>query len=185
MNYLLILFLIIIVVILTTNHEGFQEAFGLSGYTKHTGSVKLDDPRPDLSKYEPIEVDIDNDTMQEFVLMANTEITKRTGICNYIIETTSVKAYRGEENDVYECMFMTVKSSGFAFGFSVVASFEVKGDSIRIVSLRSQPLDVQTDGDITPFVEGSSGKEFVDYRIVKAMAVPKRSEFESAKNKLE
>ena len=185
MNYLLVAALIILVVLLTTNREGFQEAFGLSGYTKHIGSVKLDDPRPDLSKYKEIEADIDNDMMQDFVLMANKEITKRTGICNYIIETTSVKAFRGEENNIYECMFMTVKSSGFAFGFSVVASFEVKNKNVRIVSLRTQPLDVQLNGDITPFVEGSSGKEFLKYEIVKEVAVPSRGELDSAKNKLQ
>lgn len=185
MNYLLVAALIILVVLLTTNSEGFQEAFGLSGYTKHVESVKLDDPRPDLSKYAEIEADIDNDMMQDFVLMANKEITKRTGICNYIIETTSVKAYRGEDNDIYECMFMTVKNNGFAFGFSVVASFEVKNKNIRIVSLRTQPLDVQLDGDITPFAEGSSGKAFVDYKIVKEVAVPTRGEFDSVKNKLQ
>jgi hypothetical protein len=185
MNYLLIAVLIILVVLLTTNREGFQEAFGLSGYTKHVDSVKLDDPRPDLSKYNEIESDIDNDMMQDFVLLANKEITKRTGICNYIIETTSVKTFRGEDNDIYECMFMTVKNNGFAFGFSVVASFEVKNKNVRIVSLRTQPLGVQVVGDLTPYVEGSSGKEFINYRLVKEMSVPNRSEFESAKIKLQ
>lgn len=185
MNYLLVAALIILVVLLTTNREGFQEAFGLSGYTKHVDSVKLDDPRPDLSKYVEMEADIDNDMMQDFVLMANKEITKRTGICNYIIETTSVKAFKGEDNNIYECMFMTVKNNGFSFGFSVVASFEVKNKNIRIVSLRTQPLGVQLDGDITPFIEGSSGKEFIDYKLVKEVAVPNRSEFDSAKIKLQ
>lgn len=185
MNYLLVAALIILVFFLTTNKEGFQEAFGLSGYTKPIGSIKLDDPRPDLSKYEKIEADIDNDMMQDFVLMTNKEITKRTGVCNYIIETTTVKAFRGEDNDIYECMFMTVKNNGFSFGFSVVASFEVKNKNIRLVSLRTQPLDVRLDGDISPFVEGSSGKEFIEYKLVKEVAVPNRSEFESAKNKLQ
>ena len=185
MNYLLVAALIIIVFLLTTNSEGFQEAFGLSGYDKHVDSVKLDDPRPNISGYKEMEVNIDNDMMQDFVLMANKEITKRTGICNYIIETTSVKAYRGNDNDIYECMFMTVKNNGFAFGFSVIASFEVKNKNIRIVSLRTQPLDVQSDGDITPFIEGSSCKEFVDYNIVKEIATPTRREFDSAKIKLQ
>lgn len=181
MNYLLLIIFILVVVLLATNTEGFT----LSGYTKPIDVVKLDDTRPDLSGYTQIETNIDNDMMQEFVLMANKEITKRTGICNYIIETTAVKTYKGGDDYIYECMFMTVKNSGFSFGFSVVASFEVKGDSIRIVSLRSQPLDAQVNGDITPFVNGTTGKEFLDYRIVKEVAVPNASEFDSAKIKLQ
>lgn len=181
MNYLLVATVIVLVIFLTTHKEGF----GMAGYTAPVGSVKLDDPRPDLSMYEAFEASVDNDRIQEFVLLTNEEITRRTGICNYIIETTSIKAFRGENNDVYECMFMAVKNSGFAFGFSVVASFEVSGTTVRLVSLRTQPIhDVQNDG-ITPFVEGSSGKEFVDYKLVKEVAVPTRGEFDSVKIKLQ
>lgn len=82
-------------------------------------------------------------------------------------------------------MFMTVKNNGFAFGFSVAASFEVQGDEIRLISLRSQPLDVQTPEDIKPFTQGASGKEFIEYNLVKEKAVPTVSELESAKNKLQ
>lgn len=186
MNYLLVTVLIILVLLLTTNKEGFQEAFGFSGHSEHVDSIKLDDPRPDLSGYKDIEVDIDNDMMQDFVLMTNKEITKRTGICNYIIETTSVKAYKNEENNkIYECMFMTVKNNGFAFGFSVVASFEVAKNGVRLVSLRTQPLGVQVKDDVSAFSEGSPGREFIEYKLVKEVAVPTRSEFDSAKNKLQ
>jgi hypothetical protein len=47
--------------------------------------------------------------MEEFVLQANQEIAKRTGLCTYIIETTAVKKFV-EDNDkviyevyVYDC----------------------------------------------------------------------------------
>lgn len=174
MNYFLVATLIILLVLLTVRSEGFDLA----------GSVKLDDPRPDLSRYEAFEASVDNDMMQEFVLMTNKEITRRTGICNYIIETTSVEAFRGEENDVYECMFMTVKNSGFAFGFSVVASFEVRGTAVRLVSLRTQPMD-GGGGGVAPFIEGSYGKEFIDYKLVKEVAVPTRGELDSVKINLQ
>ena len=85
---------------------------------------------------------------------------------------------------MYECAFMVVKNNGFAFGFSVTAMFEVEGEETRLVSLRSQPLDVETPQDITPYTEGSEGKEFIDYNLVKEKAVPTSSEFESTKNKL-
>ena len=79
---------------------------------------------------------------------------------------------------------MAVKNSGFAYGVSVVASFEVKDSNVRLISLRTQPLDVQTPVDISPYTEGASGKEFIDYRLVKETAVPKLSELENAKIKL-
>jgi hypothetical protein len=185
MNYLLAFVLVLVVLILTTNHEKFTETFGLSGYTKPRESVKLDDPRPDLSKYTEVEAKVDNDMMEEFVLTANKEISKRTGLCTYIIETTSIKHYRGEEKDIYECMFMTMKNGGFSYGFSVVASYEVENGKVRIISLRTQPLGVQAPQDITPFTEGSEGKEFVKYELVKEVAMPSSTELESVKNKLQ
>jgi hypothetical protein len=107
-----------------------------------------------------------------------------TGLCTYIIETTSVKKYAMDDKIIYECMFMTVKNSGFAFGFSVVASYEIINDVIRLISLRSQPLDVQTVSDVTPFIEGTPGQDFVKYELIKENAIPTQSELEVAKNKL-
>jgi len=165
--------------------ESFTETFGLSGYTKPAGSVKMNDPRPNLTGFEEFEVSVDNDMMEEFVLQANKEISKRTGICTYIIETTAIKGYRKENTTIYEVMFMTMKKGGFSFGFSVVASFEVENGKMRIVSLRSQPIGVEAPGDVSAFTEGSAGKEFVQYELVKEAAVPTKGEFDSAKNKLE
>ena len=187
MNKLLLtVILLVIVLLLTTKREPFTEIFGFSGYTKPTGSVRLNDARPDLTGYSQAEANISNDMMQEFVFQANKEISKRTGLCTYIIETTSVRKYVGEEGkEIYECMFMVVKNNGFAFGFSVVASFEVVNGEIKLLSLRSQPLDVQTVADVTPFVEGQAGQEFVKYDLVKEKAVPTVGELEMAKNKLQ
>lgn len=184
MNWALTIVLIAIVLLLTVRREPFTEVFGFSGYKKPTGSIRLDDAKPDLSGYSQAEADVDNDMMEEFVLQANREISKRTGICTYIIETTSVKKYVNDEKAIYECMFMTVKNQGFAFGFSVVASYEVVNGQIVLTSLRSQPLDVQTVADVAPFVESRGGQDFVNYELVKEAAVPKESELELAKNKL-
>ena len=187
MNKLLLtVILLVIVLLLTTNREPFTEVFGFSGYTKPTGSVKLDDARPDLTGYTQAEANVDNTMMQDFVLQANQEISKRTGLCTYIIETTAVKRYvGGEGKEIYECMFMVVKNSGFAYGFSVVALFEVVNGEVKLLSLRSQPLDVQTVSDVTPFVDGQAGQEFVKYDLVKEKAVPTVGELEMAKNKLQ
>ena len=183
MNVLLIVALLVIVLLLT-RREPFTETFGFSGYTKPVGTIRFDDPRPDMSAYTQAEAKISNDMMQKFVMLTNKEISKRTGLCTYIIETTAVKKYTGPKT-MYECVFMTVKNSGFAFGFSVSVMFEVEGDDIRIVSLRSQPLDVETPQDITPYTGDKSGKEFVDYKLVKEKASPTSSEFDSVKNKLQ
>ncbi|MAB60692.1 MAG: hypothetical protein CMO46_09170 [Verrucomicrobiales bacterium] len=185
MKWSLTIMLIAIVLLLTVRREPFTEVFGFSGYTKPTGTIRLDDARPDLNGYSQAEANIDNDTMEEFILQANKEIAKRTGICTYIIETTSVKKYVNEEDkSIYECMFMVVKNTGFAFGFSVVASYESVNGGVRLVSLRSQPLDVQTVSNVTPFAESRGGQEFVKYDLVKEAAVPTQGELESAKNNL-
>ena len=186
MNYLVVISLIVLTLLLTTTREKFTEAFGLSGYTKPTKTIKLADPRPDLSKYTKMdEVVVDNDMMEEFVLQANDEISKRTDLCTYIIETTAVHQYKGEEKDIYECMFMTMKKGGFSFGFSVVASYEVENGKIRLMSLRSQPLGVEAPSDVIAYTDGSSGKEFVDYKLVREIVVPTKAELDSVKNKLE
>jgi hypothetical protein len=185
MNYLLVFILILIVLILATNRERFTETFGLSGYAKPRDSVKLDDPRPNLAGYTKVEAKVDNDMIEDFVLAANQEISKRTGLCTYIIETTSIEHYKGDEKDIYECMFMTMKNGGFSYGFFVVASYEVENGKVRVISLRTQPLGVQAPQDLTPFTQGSEGKEFVKYELVKEIAMPKSTEFESVKNKLQ
>jgi len=187
MKWSLTIILIAIVLLLTVRREPFTEVFGFSGYKKPIGSIRLDDAKPDLNGYSQAEANIDNDLMQEFVLQANKEISKRTGVCTYIIETTAVKRYINDKNDkeIYECMFMVVKNSGFAYGFSVVASFEVVDGIATLLSLRSQPRDVQTVADVTPFVDGQAGQEFVKYDLVKEKAVPTVGELEMAKNKLQ
>ena len=79
---------------------------------------------------------------------------------------------------------MTIKNNGFAFGFSVVASYEVVNGQIKLTSLRSQPLDVQTVANVTPFVESRGGQDFVKYDLVKDVSVPTQGELEMVKNKL-
>jgi len=93
MKWSLTIILIAIVLLITVRREPFTEIFGLSGYKKPTGSIRLDDAKPNLSGYTQAEANISNDMMEEFVLQANQEIAKRTGLCTYIIETTADKKY--------------------------------------------------------------------------------------------
>jgi hypothetical protein len=172
MNYLLVLVfaLLLIVIFLMNTRETFK--------TQGT----LNDDRPDLSKYTETETSINNDMIQEFALKANAEISERLGVCTYIIETNAVKKYVGEENDIYECMFMAVKNSGFAYGFSIVASFKVENDKVSLIAIRSQPMNVEAPGNVGPFVGDSSASEFVNFRLVKEVASPNKSELDSVKN---
>jgi len=185
MNWSLMIILIAIVLLLTVQREPFTEIFGFSGHTKPTGRIRLGDPKPNLSGYNQVEADVNNDLMQTFVLKANSEINRRTGLCTYIIETTSLKKYIGEDKEIYECIFMSTKNNGFAFGFSVVAYFEYVNGVINLMSLRTQPLEVESESDIAPFIDSASGKDFVDYELVKEKAIPTLSELETAKNKLQ
>ena len=198
MNWSLAILLIAVVLLLTVKREPFTEMFGFSGHRSPTGRVRFDDSKPDLTSYRQAEADVNNDMMQEFVLQTNKEISKRTGLCTYIIETIAVKKYIAPttniegapvtpgKNDVYEAVFMTVKNKGFAFGFTVIAYFEVTNSgAITLKSIRTQPLDVESESDISPFKGDPSGKEFVNYELVKEKVVPTLGELEMAKIKLQ
>ena len=185
MNAVLMFALLILVLMMMTTSEGFTEMFGFSGHTKPIGNIKLDDPRPLLTGYNEAEAVLDNDMMEKFVLTANKEIMRRTGVSTYIIETIKVKRYTGPENEIYECMFMVMKKGGFSFGFSIVASFEVKNGKVRIMSLRTQPIDAEAPSDVSAFEDtGSEGRAFLDYNLVKVSTMPNQSEFQAVKNKL-
>ena len=145
----------------------------------------LDDPKYDTSSYTEAEAVVDHDLMEQLVLATNEEITRRTDDCSYIIETTAVKRYvKSGSPDVYKCMFMCVRAKGFAYGFSVVSTLSVQGDSVRVLSLRSQPMYADTPEDVSPYVQDVA-KEFVDYDLVKAKALPTVGELEEAKEKLQ
>lgn len=179
-----ILLALLVLVILLTRRESFTEIFGLSGYSKPVDYIRLNDPRPNLSGYKEVEASVNHDMMETFTIQANAEISKRIGAPTYIIETAKIKKHTGRENDIYECVFMVMKKGGFSYGFSVVASFEVKGDTMKLVSLRTQPIDIEQPGNIKAFTDGAPGKEFLKFELVKEAATPTMGEFEEAKNKL-
>jgi hypothetical protein len=187
MKVLIFILLVIVVIALTTQQptEKYTEMFGFNGYTKPVNQVVLKDPKFDTSSYAEVEAVVDHDLMEKLVLTTNKEITKRTDDCSYIIETTAVKKFvQDGKPDVYKCMFMCVRAKGFAFGFSVVSTLSVKGDDVRVLSLRTQPLDVDTPTDVSPYVQDVA-KEFVDFDIVKQKSTPTTSELDAAKEKLQ
>lgn len=189
MKTFILILLVIVVVALTMDTcskktEKYQELFGFVGYQKPVNQVVLDDAKFDTSAYEEVEAVVNHDLMEKLVLTTNKEIVKRTDDCSYIIETTAVKKYTKDDQDIYKCMFMCVRAKGFAFGFSVVATLSVKGDDVKVLSLRTQPMDVQAPSDVSPYVQDVA-KEYVDFTIVKEKVVPTTSELEAAKEKLQ
>ena len=180
MNTILLILLILIVLMTMSRTEMFTEQFGFSGYTKPIEPVLLNDTQLDLSVYEESgdDVEISNDLIQEMVLATNKEVSKKTGLCTYIIETTSVKKYRNKESnqEIYRCMFMSVKHKGFAMGFSVTSDLRITDGRATVLSVRTQPIDINPPSDPSIYQKSIKGKEFEDYTEVR------RSELDIVKN---
>ena len=180
MNTILLILLILIVLMTMSRTEMFTEQFGFSGYTKPMNSVLLKGTDTDLSDYEESgeEIEVSNDLMQEMVLATNKEVSKKTGLCTYIIETLSVKKYinKTSKQEIYRCMFMSVKHKGFAVGFSVTSDLRIIDDRATVLNVRTQPIDVNPPSDPSIYQKSIKGKEFEDYSEVR------RSELDMVKN---
>jgi len=177
MTILVLLILIILMLFIMSR----TEMFGYAGYTKPINRVVLNDPPFDTTEYvESTDVSINNDLMEQLVLAANKHISEKTGLCTYIIETTSVKKFVHTKNmkELYRCMFMLMKQHGFAFGFAVTVDIAVNPDgTVKVMSARTQPIDVVPPTDTSPYTSDTLGYDFVDYDLFR------KSELELIKNK--
>jgi len=77
MNKIVITLLIIFVIYSLTRTEKFT----------NVPPDELNDEEIDLSGYEESDLSISHDLIQEIILRTNEQISKRTGLCTYIIET--------------------------------------------------------------------------------------------------
>ena len=176
MNYLLAFVLIVIVFVLTNE----SESYGFSGYTVPR-ETQLMDPFPNLTGYEHAKNDANGDLMESIVLLTNKEIHKRTGVSNYIIETTTMKKYTKETATIYECGFMTVKKGGFSFGFSVVVWVILEDRKPpKLLAIRSQPIGFQNSDQVISLSEKTMGKDFLKYDIVRDNHIPSRGDFDTS-----
>lgn len=121
MNVLVIVLVVLLIWMLLSRKEQF---------TDKKGEV-VNQKEIDLTLYDPVEdFTVSNDVMEQMVLETNKRVSEITGLCTYVVETTSVKKYRdkvtGEE--IYRCMFMIMKRGGFPFGFSVSSDIKVIND---------------------------------------------------------
>ncbi len=180
MNTIVLILLILIILMTMSRTEMFTEQFGLSGYTKPIEPVLLNDTQTDLSDYEESgeEIEVSNDLMQEMVLETNKEVSKKTGLCTYIIETLSVKKYVNKKSnqEIYRCMFMSVKHKGFSFGFSVTSDLRIIDGRATVLNVRTQPIDIKPPSDPSIYQKSIKGKEFEDYTEVR------QSEIDIVKN---
>lgn len=157
-----------------------KEKFGYSGYTKPVDTVILADSAPNMNEYrENTNISITNELMEKFVLSSNKYVSEKTGLCTYIIETTSVKGYKHKtkNHELYQCMFMFIRQGGFTFGFSVVVDILLVSGNVKIQGARTQPLGVTPPTDTTPFGSTMRGSEFVDFTTFE------QSELDLIKNK--
>jgi len=177
MSIFVLLFLILFVLFTMSR----TEMFGYAGYTKPINQIVINDPPFDTREYvESTDVSINNDLMEQLVLATNKHVADKTGLCTYIIETTSLKKFVHKENkkEMYRCMFMLMKQHGFSFGFAVTVDIAVNPDgTVQVLSARTQPIDVIPPSDTSPFDSGIRGYDFVDYDLFR------KSELELIKNK--
>lgn len=175
---IIVLLILILFVLFTMSRT---EMFGYAGYTKPINQVVLTDAPFDTREYvESTDVSINNDLMEQLVLATNKHVADKTGLCTYIIETTSVKKFVHKENrkELYRCMFMLMKQHGFSFGFAVTVDIAVNPDgTVQVMSARTQPIDVMPPTDTSPFDSATEGYDFVDYDLFR------KSELELIKNK--
>lgn len=170
MKFVLI-FLILFVLLTMSRTEMFTEIFGFSGTSKPIDHVFINDPETDLSGYTESgeEIEVSNDLMQEMVFETNKEISKKTGLCTYIIETTSIKKYKNTTTgqEIYRCMFMAVKHRGFALGFAVTSDIRIIDNKATVLSIRTQPIDIRLPSKPGIYQNAIKSKEFEDYTKVR------------------
>mgnify|MGYP000978990013 FL=1 len=167
---LTLLFFILVLLLVTTTGPK-RETF----VKKSNTEIILNDPLPNMTEYKKVsKVSANHDVMEKIVLATNKYILEKTGIDNYIIETTALKQFRHKQknHDMYRCMFMIVKKNGFAHGASITADIMVVNNQtiggvgtggVRVLSARSQPMDIKPPADSTPFESVMKGSTFIPY----------------------
>jgi len=171
-----ILLILIVLMLLLMSRKKEME-----GYKNPNNQIVIDDPSFDTTEYtESTDVSVDNDLMEKLVLATNKYVADKTGLCTYVIETTSLKKYVHKENknEMYRCMFMLMKQHGFTFGFAVTVDINLYPDgTVNVMSARSQPIDVKPPTYQSPFMSDIEGHEFTGYERFR------KSELELIKNK--
>jgi len=142
--------------------------------SNESGVIALNDPLPNMAEYMSTKPIVNHDIMESLVLTTSKYIKEKTGINNYIIETSGLKQFvhKHKNHGMYRCMFMVLKRGGFPYGFMVSVDILVTNAStigkagkpnVRVISARSQPMDVNPPANRTPFESGIEGHEYIPF----------------------
>ena len=172
MNKVVLIVLILCVILSMVRVEKFSNA----------PSADINDEDIDMSMYRKLEdVDITKDLMQEMVLRTNEEVSKRTGLCTYIIETISADMYEAIAPEIKKngdiklpetkaipqigskickAMFMVVKygKGGYDFGFIVSSVIRIINTGPRYETINLDEIAKDTENEL---------KQSIDNRIEK------------------
>ncbi len=172
MNKVVLIVLILCVILSMVRVEKFSNA----------PSADINDEDIDMSMYKKLEdVDITKDLMQEMVLRTNEEVSKRTGLCTYIIETISADMYEAIAPEIKKngdiklpetkaipqigskickAMFMVVKygKGGYDFGFIVSSVIRIINTGPRYETINLDEIAKDKENEL---------KQSIDNRIEK------------------
>jgi hypothetical protein len=177
-----ILLFILVILLLMSREEKYSVA------SKESGVIALNDPLPNMAEYLPTKAIVNHDIMESLVLTTSKYIKEKTGINNYIIETSGLKQFvhKHKNHGMYRCMFMVLKRGGFPYGFMVSVDILVTNansigkagkPNVRVISARSQPMNVKPPANKTPFESSIEGHEYIPFDEIN------KSEEEMLKNK--
>lgn len=163
-----ILLFILVILLLMSREEKYSVA------SKGSGVIALNDPLPNMVEYVPTKTIVNHDIMESLVLTTSKYIKEKTGINNYIIETSGLKQFvhKHKNHGMYRCMFMVLKRGGFPYGFMVSVDILVTDASsigkagkpnVRVISARSQPMNVKPPANKTPFESSIEGHEYIPF----------------------
>jgi len=183
MNKIVIILLIVFVIYSLTRTEKFT----------NIPPDELNDKDIDLSGYEISDLSITHDLIQEIILRTNEQISKRTGLCTYIIETIKSEMYENKDPEnpgkICKCMFMVVKygKGGFDFGFAVSAIIRIINMGPRYdINELDDENDVKMEEDLVEVIEKMESKtlrtEIEDARLKKFKR--KYAQFQNMKREL-
>ncbi len=89
--YKLLLLIVVLVLILDTR----KETFVTKGAQKPTHQIILNDPTPNMNEYREVQtIEVNSDIMAKLVRKTSNYIREKTGLPNYIIETTNIRQYK-------------------------------------------------------------------------------------------
>jgi|MEHZ01.6.fsa_nt_MEHZ011642752.1_3 hypothetical protein len=164
--YKLLLLIVLLVLIFDTR----KETFVTGGAQKPIHQIILNDPTPNMNEYRKVQtIEVNSDIISKLVHKTSNYIREKTGLPNYIIETTNIRQYKHKTKNhvLYQCMFMCVKMGGFPFGFSATSNVILVSGEMRVIGVQSQPMDIKPPSDKTPFESKIEGSQYIEYDTIR------------------